>query len=112
MKKNIKVLKAARDLLVNKGWCQRNYARDANGFPADLNSPHACSFCMVGALLVATNFKSIQLDDDHPLIQILVSKIPTEYSDIPDFNDDESRTKDEVIAVFDAAIQELENNAH
>lgn len=52
MKTMTDILQAARDL-VQAGWTQEAYARNATGDPVDASSPAAVCHCAFGALLAA-----------------------------------------------------------
>lgn len=104
-------LKTAKQLLIDKGWIKGDYARDADGNRVPAVSSSATCYCILGALKAASH--SV---DDHtgamaPLRCSIVNAINgmrktnfgADYGIHP-WNDDPARTKEEVLAVFDAAI--------
>ena len=49
-KKHADILRRAADIISERGWCQGKFARGYGGKEIDWMSPHACSFCAVGAI--------------------------------------------------------------
>lgn len=96
-------LQAAR-ALVEKGWCQYSYAKNAENVQVKIESPEACQFCMRGALLKAVIGESgiiAELDN----FQTVVSKVCAVLNtDVVSFNDTEGRIQEEVLEAFDEAI--------
>lgn len=45
---------AAKKVLIEKGWTQGYYARNAEGELVDFNTKDACVFCAAGALASVT----------------------------------------------------------
>jgi hypothetical protein len=89
-------LKKARRLL-EKGWTQGNWAVDQAGRPVDPEDPSACSFCLGGALCVA-----MKLSDFATAIDATFLSVGTAFAS---FNDAPGRTKSEVLAALDTAIE-------
>jgi|HubBroStandDraft_5_1064220.scaffolds.fasta_scaffold122523_4 hypothetical protein len=99
------VLIAARYILSHWGWCQGTTARDKQG--RSLYSPkkhleNLGSVCAVGAIsIVDTDFEPAQV-----AYNILDEVISDQSPSIVIYNDTPGRTKQEVLAVFDKAIQQ------
>lgn len=90
---------------IESGWVQGSYrARRKFRFFGPLVSTSdpakATHFCAFGALIAAEPDQNLRLD----ALAYLHKHVP----DIIAFNDAKGRTKDEVLAVFDRAIQQLE----
>lgn len=85
--------------LIEKGWHQGYYVRDVHGkrqLPTDAN---AVAFCAIGALERAGS--------DQPVVALAIAKkalrLAVPEQDVVGFNDAPGRTKEEVVAVFEAA---------
>jgi hypothetical protein len=94
---------AARGYL-DKGWTQRHTARYPNGIYCNPSDPKAVSFCMLGAIeagraMLGETYSACCVLTDHVERLIPVQTVL--------WNDDPSRTKEEVLAVFDDLIDEL-----
>lgn len=94
------VLIEARRLIAEKGWTQRDFAGLGYDDPCSYDNPRATCFCADGAIRRA----ALSHPDDvrHNARDFLEQAADT--LNIWDWNDDESRTKDEVLAAFDKAI--------
>ena len=98
-------LKAVR-ALIHKGWIQRSYASNGFGGIVVPSSPHATCFCLTGA--VHRVRLSAYWD---PLIRSLSDAIgvsegaKSRYRFVLSFNDKRGRTKAEVIAILDTAVE-------
>lgn len=119
------LLKAAR-LLESKGWTQGDSARDAQGHSVGTNSPDATCFCATGAIhhaladlkrmspspvpydalnegyiaAIRTATWAIKGDDRNPKVY--------EVRTVPAWNDEDERTKEEVIDMLVAAAWNVE----
>lgn len=107
----IELLKETRHLL-QRGWCQRAWARDIQGNPVDFTSNEAECFCFMGAILRAV----VNLDTP-PSIRdraedFLRSVISAngEVGGLVLFNDAEDRTLSEVLKILDEAISSVETS--
>ena len=86
--------------LIESGWTQGTYARDAVGIPVPSVSPEACSWCSAGA-----QFKAIWELSPGPgeatkaevALLVAMGVYDTAYND--------THTKAEVVAAFKAAIE-------
>lgn len=92
------ILRKARELIETKGWTQGAYARSAKGEPVDWYNKRACQFCLNGALNYAEGLAFVSYDG-RELIREAVGQPNTIK-----WNDEPTRTKAEVLAVFDRAI--------
>jgi hypothetical protein len=104
----LQLLVGAREVLANKGWCQRALARNAEGESVYEDSSKAVSFCMIGALQYAGGKGFDTFSKPGVMVRGRLRRAITAlYSPmgIERFNDTEGRTKEEVLAVFDAAIK-------
>lgn len=93
-------LQKARDLIADPAhWTQRTAARDAATTPVPVASPYAKSFCTLGAVDRAAGFDSHGFYDATAFLYQVIGSAES----IAQFND--SHTHEEVIALFDAAIE-------
>lgn len=96
----------AYEFLRDNGWCQGAYARDAFGMGVNLQSQQARSFCAMGALIAAYNDKKMVHSDAVLLAEQNVYNVLERRGycgAISSFNDDNGRTKDEVLELFKEA---------
>lgn len=106
----LELLKDARDRIA-KGWTQSASARLANGRAVNPHNPHAVSFCASGALGANPNFDWLAVD--RLVVDELVAALPegTQFSfgmnAVTYYNDDPETTQDDVLALYDRAIQEV-----
>ena len=99
----LETLKAARDLISDPArWTQNLFARDKDGKRADPQSDEAVCFCSFGAIERFTGCKTLSEVEGH-LDNVCGRLFGT---NVISFND--TRTHAEVLALFDAAIAELE----
>lgn len=85
-------MKAYELLAGPKAWNQGRMARNAKGYPVDPESPKACSWCAVGAILRCYGLAAMSL----PKIDILRAKTGNTLW----WNDRPERTHAEVVAVL------------
>ena len=97
-----KLLREVRARL-DKGWCQRTLARDSGGNAFNLNSKHAVSFCMIGAICLTT----ASISERDALCERLRSSFPkkTRATSVSQFNDMSTTTKRKVLNVVDRALE-------
>lgn len=88
MNDTVEKLKAAR-ALIERGWCQGEYAKDADGEAVGVREPRAVAWCVRGACYAA-NVSALPLYD----VQ----------RDLTNWNDHPGRTQAEVLNLFDEAI--------
>ena len=104
-------LKTARDLL-NRGWCQFDFARDSQGNPVGPNHPDATCFCAVGALraTMPPGRGQDNMDDRINCVRLLNEQLyrrhGTDFKAVSTWNDQEERTQGQVLALYDDAIKE------
>lgn len=100
MKTAREVLMEARRLIDEKGWTQNTFARDKSGEPVVPDAYCAVCFCSTGAIARAAQ-------DDDLLVRMEARRRLRAVIDssIPDWNDNPERTKDQVLAAFDQAIE-------
>lgn len=103
MKTTKQILIDAKQLLIDKGWTQGSFAKDTNGMPVHHYRDTAVCFCLAGAVRRANDGVSGNFTE---VADILADLIPDVYEgEVACFNDDESTTKDDVLAVLDKAIE-------
>lgn len=93
------VLKEARRLIAEKGWTQSAYHRDADGVTR--SSETAASFCIEGACMRAIGPKP-WCDWRSPLAEAIGLR---DRLELANWNDRPERTKEEILAAFDRAIE-------
>jgi len=81
---------------IESGWTQRWFARTASGYGVSGLFNGATSWCLVGALQVATNNRT---PESIGYVNELIGNPWCSW------NDDPSRTKEDVLAMLDQAIE-------
>ncbi len=98
----LETLRAARQLITDPAkWTQGEYARDADGNEVKAWSEDATCFCAYGAIQRVTEHEDSEAD--FFLRKAGMSKFGINVIDLND-----THTHAEVLALFDAAIAELE----
>jgi hypothetical protein len=108
-------------VLIETGWCQGSAAKMSDGRECFAHSEHACQFCPTGAVARVTwPWEDDDLKDElwhanHDSWEALSKAIREEYgwnmsehppwTVIQDWNDEPGRTKNEVLEMFDRAIE-------
>ncbi len=90
--------------IINAGWCQSAYARTADGKPCYSEfDEDAVSCCAVGAMYRAgsQNYSTEIVDEARQALDDAANV------NVFRFNDNEDTTKQDVLAVFDKAIESL-----
>lgn len=100
----LRLLRQARALLVEKGWCQRHPALDGNGFSVETINDRAVAFCTMGAVMRVSTLAGSHYVFNPGLFTRLEEELPEDWLCIPSWNDCIERTKDEVLALYDRAI--------
>jgi hypothetical protein len=95
---------AARAALA-RGWVQGCQAHDANGNFCDPSDDRAVSFCIIGAI---ERGRSELVEGYSPCAQILERFWKKVCTSPVIWNDEPGRTKEEVLATFDAVIADFE----
>ena len=93
------ILREAKRLIEEKGWCQGADAIDRRGRPVLARSGDAASFCIAGALFAA----SFAEHGEEQAIKLFRHCIPETLS-LAQWNDEPLRTPEQVLAAFDRAI--------
>ena len=96
-------LSDARKLIEKpENWTKGAHARDAAGESVDYDSLAALSFCASGALeKVHKDYGSVIWTKAY---SALLKSIPNEYLDVADYNDDPETTHEDILRLFDIAI--------
>jgi hypothetical protein len=108
------ILKIAKDKLINKGWTQGAYARSGLMSVA-YDSKHADSFCPLGAIYSVIDYALLgtsYLQDRYATTDAIsyLHRATGYDGTIPNWNDQTERTKEQVIAAFDKAIELAESD--
>jgi hypothetical protein len=114
--------------VIERGWCQGSFARDAQGQPIKATDPLAETFCIRGATrVIAPNDDDVRARAHRHLEDVIIALTDGDCDSIKgenqklrvafnlgqlkltdilaSYNDDTSRTQAEILAVFDAAIK-------
>ena len=84
---------------VRKGWTQGKFALDKNGWPELSTSPFAVCWCAVGAINAAYDHTSQnEYNEACNKLELVIGQ-----QDITKWNDNPSRTHEEVIEAFERA---------
>lgn len=102
------LLITARARLAETGWTQNCSARDRTGASCEIMDPTACTYCLHGALNWARITAGASIETVHQAIRALWLR--TTISPVQ-WNDHPSRSRDEVLALLDAAIIERDGGA-
>lgn len=102
----VEVLTEARRLIAEKGWCQKAWCILPDGKRVADNeglvTTAACAFCADGAVIAAS--RDLHTGDVDAVF--LLDRALGEGSvGVIAFNDEPGRTRDQVIAIFDRAIE-------
>jgi hypothetical protein len=97
------VLREAR-ALVQRGWTQRWFAKDAIGRRCHSDNPLAACWCASGALGRASGLNSVVYSKAIAALNAVVGDVG-----IAAWNDEPDRTQDEVLAAFSRAIERAES---
>ena len=123
---NLRYLREARELLADpERWTQEAFARNHLHWQVDAGSENACCFCAIGALHRVTRVHTVEAADAnyYVLRRILADAVrASKLSEteqrykcdgtlIVAWNDAPGRKHEEVLAVFDKAIANLEARA-
>lgn len=94
------ILEKARDLISEpEAWCQFAYAVDASGVQVPVCDPEAVAWDMLGAIDAVSG-----LTNTLPA-EFTLSKAASELDMSLHMNDDEDATHEQVMAIFDRAIE-------
>lgn len=92
-------LSRVRELL-SMGWTQETYARDADHAACEPAAPQAVCFCVLGACV------KVEVETGHNPVNLFLSEIKRAgYLDVPTYNDDPERTKEDILGLCDKVIE-------
>jgi hypothetical protein len=93
---------AAREKIADpKHWIKEEMAVDFEGMPCDAQSAHAVGWCALGALCAVTECFSGALS----ILQRAVGYTSSSVYSLSRFNDADSTTHEDMLALFDRAIE-------
>ena len=105
----LEILKRTKEILTPDGvWIQRGYSWESPSVAVSVPVPQAMCFCVLGAMDRA-HWELEPTDEESPFgggpeaISALDLHIPLQMS-LPEWNDRPGRTKEEVLALLDTAI--------
>lgn len=105
----VEVLTCARELIADpKHWTKDTLARNSAGLVVDVNSPDACQYCSMGAIIKcapSTDMRGVDYTAMDALSRVVVVPVPA-------FNDRDATTHDDVLAAFDKAIAAEKKKDH
>ena len=121
------ILERARDLIEQKGWTQNTLAKDKMGYMIDPDSPDAACFCLLGAMIAseaqlwsekvykdqkelnwAVNNAFFHLDRTMSTHEKIPCDIIPRRVALSNWQDQEKRTKQEVLSLFHEAINTID----
>lgn len=91
------------NLLLTKGWTQGAMARTAGGWRCSATYPEAQSYCLAGAL---TAVRPDRADTATEVTQALKHRINKPHVSLMWWNDELSRTKEEVVALLKGVLED------
>lgn len=106
LRKIEKVINLTKEIL-NKGWTKGAWARDKRGNAVDSDSPNACSWCLLGAIILAE--ETVRLGA-YPAARLnlaltdIVKRDDTVQWGITGYNDREDVTLPDVLSSLDQAL--------
>ena len=105
-------LNDARNLIAN-GWCKGTEARLSDGRECDINNTHAAQFCIMGSInLISKSHSHRESMADCLLPFVKKFNLPSSPvgATISYFNDAKQTTLDDVLSVFDNAMDSLKES--
>lgn len=110
MKTAVEILTEARDLIAQPGkWSQGWLAKNSSGHDCASDDPDAGSFCLLGAIerVIGTTTDREWSEGEsvlfHNAVRLVESVTGEEYVSV--WNDDPTRTQEEVVQAFSKAIE-------
>ena len=104
----VHALIAARALIADPvNWTKEVFARTSDGSAVTLDGPNATCFCAWGAVLRASFILETDTISVYDALQAQMPGPDRAYISIPDFNDAETTTHADVLALFDRTIAAL-----
>ena len=109
MKSVLEILKQGKER-VTKGWVQHVLALTADGIACAGYATDAVSWCAVGALDVPPRDRILFPGVDNPSMRayMFLERNVLDHQDLVEWNNDPKRTQEEVVDLFDRAINMLE----
>jgi hypothetical protein len=104
----LQILKNARNLLKKKGWTQGANACNERGTEVGYTAENAATFCARGAVWHVDEGN----DEAATRALALLSSCTISNLGLISWNDSPGRTKEEVLALFDRAIEKAEKEGH
>lgn len=105
----IKILKQARELLTKpNGWIKGIMAKNREGYIVHPFSPIAVSFCALGACRRALFNLSVDTDCFNASLSSTKDLLGIEDLKVANLNDSPDTTLEDVLALYDNRIKELE----
>lgn len=91
-----------------ENWCKRAPARSKRGGIVNVASAEACQFCAIGAIAKVAEANNGRFENNLVYSMALdhLSK-QLDWKPITDYNDDPKTTHQDILSLFDKAIQEL-----
>ena len=110
-----KTVEDAKDL-IERGWCQGDFAKDAKGDGCDSSDEEATEFCLIGVINKVTKcsgptagFNGMAWRLNSKIRNVLRKAIgASSGEDLDTWNDSEERTQGEVVDLFSKVIKGLE----
>ncbi len=106
------ILREARNILSDSSkWTKGVYARDSHSIPVDILSQHATCFCLGGAVTRAKDKLEVSSTFACGCLVLRVIKRRSDFKNINsifEFNDSPQTKYEDVIAVIDESIKEVE----
>lgn len=106
---NIQILEKAKHLLMTVGWTKGASARTVEGYKItpNIKAKDIVSYCSWGAILTAANYTcSLAISVEDLFISQLLK---CNYSSLPEWNDSDGITKEDVLDMFDTVIKTERN---
>jgi hypothetical protein len=111
MNKNIKIiLTEARSVLSEEArWTTDYFARDANGCPVGSSSDDAVCFCVLGAISRAAYNRDFSTVEKNEAVNFMTDVVQDDFGfhEVADFNDNERTKHEDVLKLFDKALEGL-----
>lgn len=111
----VEILKKARELLTDPNkWAKESRALNADGGLVWPTNPAAVCWCAEGAIIKFSEAKEDFIGEDSQsegivALELMEEQIPEDFMEgkfatLPEYNDADDRTHDEILALFDKTI--------
>lgn len=111
--KILKTLESARKIIEENNHVKNSYAKDSEGNPVPYCSESASCFCVSGAiqraLYNAEGNHNWSGQDFVQAMSALREHLPDDLSGVVDYNDLSTTTKEDILTLFDKAIESEQN---